>query len=482
MLLWFLMLGVVGASAMTSCPAIFKAFNPVYAMRLLISYPGWFLVLGAVFLCTTGAEALYSDLGHCGRRNISITWGFVKAMLLLNYLGQGAWILSHPADAVLSVNPFYGIMPQWFTGIGIVMSTLAAIIASQALLSGSFTLFSEAIGLDFFPRVRIKYPTDIKGQLFIPLINVFLYLGCIFTVVIFGSSARMEAAYGLAITVTMLMTTVLLCVWMHNRNVKMWLTLVFGVTFFAIEGLFFTANATKFMHGGWYTVLIAGLVFALMFVWHRAQTIRRKFVDMKSLDLYIPVIKDIKDDREIPLYASNVVYLSRSDDDNSVESKLIYSIINKHPKRADHYWVIHIDDTERPYTLEYDCKVLVPDTLYRINMHIGFRVKSQLSVYFRQIVEDLQRDGLVDITSRYRSLSRHGIAGNFRFVILRHLFSPDSSCKRSDKVMMRLHTLLRRIAIPKEVALGLDTSNVDVENVPLIINTRPAERIVRRQA
>ena len=350
------------------------------------------------------------------------------------------------------------------------------------MLSGSFTLFSEAIGLDFFPRVRIKYPTDIKGQLFIPLINVFLYLGCIFTVVIFGSSARMEAAYGLAITVTMLMTTVLLCVWMHNRNVKMWLTLVFGVTFFAIEGLFFTANATKFMHGGWYTVLIAGLVFALMFVWHRAQTIRRKFVDMKSLDTYIPVIKDIKDDREIPLYASNVVYLSRSDDDNSVESKLIYSIINKHPKRADHYWVIHIDDTERPYTLEYDCKVLVPDTLYRINMHIGFRVKSQLSVYFRQIVEDLQRDGLVDITSRYRSLSRHGIAGNFRFVILRHLFSPDSSCKRSDKVMMRLHTLLRRIAIPKEVALGLDTSNVDVENVPLIINTRPAERIVRRQA
>lgn len=482
MLLWFLMLGVVGASAMTSCPAIFNAFNPVYAIRLLISYPGWFLVLGAVFLCTTGAEALYSDLGHCGRRNISITWGFVKAMLLLNYLGQGAWILSHPADAVLSVNPFYGIMPQWFTGIGIVMSTLAAIIASQALLSGSFTLFSEAIGLDFFPRVRIKYPTDIKGQLFIPLINVFLYLGCIFTVVIFGSSARMEAAYGLAITVTMLMTTVLLCVWMHNRNVKMWLTLVFGVTFFAIEGLFFTANATKFMHGGWYTVLIAGLVFALMFVWHRAQTIRRKFVDMKSLDLYIPVIKDIKDDREIPLYASNVVYLSRSDDDNSVESKLIYSIINKHPKRADHYWVIHIDDSDRPYTLEYDCKVLVPDTLYRINMHIGFRVKSQLSVYFRQIVEDLQRDGLVDITSRYRSLSRHGIAGNFRFVILRHLFSPDSSCKRSDKVMMRLHTLLRRIAIPKEVALGLDTSNVDVENVPLIINTRPAERIVRRQA
>lgn len=480
MLAWFLMLGVLGAIAMTACPAIFKAFNPVYAVRLLVDYPGWFLVLGAVFLCTTGAEALYSDLGHCGRRNISITWGFVKAMLLLNYLGQGAWILSQPADAVLSVNPFYGIMPQWFTGIGIVMSTLAAIIASQALLSGSFTLFSEAIGLDFFPRIRIKYPTDVKGQLFIPMVNIFLYLGCIFTVLIFRSSAHMEAAYGLAITITMLMTTMLLCVWMHTRKVKPWLTLAFGIIFFSLESIFFIANATKFVHGGWYTVLIAGVVFAVMYIWHRAEEIRGKFVDMKELASYVPVIRDIHADKEIPLYASNVVYLSRSADDGLVESKLIYSIINKHPKRADHYWIIHIDDTDRPDTLEYDYRIIVPDTVYRINLHLGFRVKSQLSVYFRQIVEDLQKDGLVDITSKYESLGRHGIAGNFRFVILRHLFSPDSSCKPSDRVMMRLHTLLRRIALPKETALGLDTSNVDIENVPLIINTRPTERITLR--
>lgn len=480
MLTWFLMLGVLGAVALTSCPAILKAFNPVYAVRLLVDYPGWFLVLGAVFLCTTGAEALYSDLGHCGRRNISITWGFVKIMLILNYLGQGAWILSGPADAALSVNPFYGIMPQWFTGIGIVMSTLAAIIASQALLSGSFTLFSEAIGLDFFPRVRIKYPTDVKGQLFIPMVNIFLYLGCIFTVLIFRSSAHMEAAYGLAITITMLMTTMLLCVWMHTRKVHLWLILAFGITFFTLESVFFIANATKFVHGGWYTVLIAGFVFAVMYIWHRAETIRNKFVDMRSMSSVIPVIRDIKADKEIPLYASNVVYLSRAADESEVESKLVYSIVNKHPKRADHYWLIHIDDTDRPDTLEYDYTILVPDTLYRINLHLGFRVRSQLNVYFRQIVEDLRDKGLVDITSTYGSLSRHGIPGNFRFVILRHLFSPDSSCKGSDRVMMRLHALLRRIAIPKEAALGLDTSNVDVENVPLIINTRPSQRITLR--
>lgn len=480
MLAWFLMLGVLGAVALTSCPAILKAFNPVYAVRLLIDYPGWFLVLGAVFLCTTGAEALYSDLGHCGRRNISITWGFVKVMLILNYLGQGAWILSGPADAALSVNPFYGIMPQWFTGIGIVMSTLAAIIASQALLSGSFTLFSEAIGLDFFPRVRIKYPTDVKGQLFIPMVNIFLYLGCIFTVLIFRSSAHMEAAYGLAITITMLMTTMLLCVWMQMHKVNLWLILAFGITFFTLESVFFIANATKFVHGGWYTVLIAGFVFAVMYIWHRAETIRNKFVDMRSMSSVIPVIRDIKADKEIPLYASNVVYLSRAADESEVESKLVYSIVNKHPKRADHYWLIHIDDTERPDTLEYDYTILVPGTLYRINLHLGFRVRSQLNVYFRQIVEDLRDKGLVDITSTYGSLSRHGIPGNFRFVILRHLFSPDSSCKGSDRVMMRLHALLRRMALPKEAALGLDTSNVDVENVPLIINTRPSQRITLR--
>lgn len=479
MTLWFLMLGILGTICFIQNPIVAKAFNPVYAIRLLISSPSWFLILGAVFLCTTGAEALYSDLGHCGRRNITISWGFVKLMLILNYLGQGAWILSQPSATALSVNPFYGVMPQWFMGIGIIMSTLAAIIASQALLSGSFTLFSEAIGLDFFPRIRTKYPTDIKGQLFIPAVNMFLYIGCVITVIMFQDSSHMEAAYGLAITVTMLMTTILLCAWMSSRRINKWIIIAFGIFFLSVEGLFLIANASKFIHGGWYTLLISALVFAVMFVWFRATRIRRRYIEWKSIDDYIPVISDIKADKSIPLYASNVVYISQNKSGSLIESKLIYSILNKHPKRADHYWLIRIDYTDTPDTLEYDYDVIIPETFYRITIHLGFRVKARVNVYFRQIVEDLERDGLVDITSGYPSLRNYGIAGNFRFVIIHRSFSADSSCRTSDRILMQLHSWLNRIAIPKESELGLDTSSVVVEQVPLIINNSPLRRITR---
>lgn len=477
MTLWFLMLGVLGAVYFLQSPGIIKAFNPVYAVRLLATSPVWFFILGAIFLCTTGAEALYSDLGHCGRRNITISWGFVKVMLILNYLGQGAWALTVPTEEALSVNPFYGIMPHWFVGVGIVMATLAAIIASQALLSGSFTLFSEAIGLDFFPRIRIKYPTSVKGQLFIPMINTFLYIGCVLTVLMFRDSSHMEAAYGLAITVTMLMTTMLLCAWMGTRGVRKWWIIVFGIFFMMLEGLFLIANVSKFMHGGWYTLLISALVFAVMFVWYRATGIRDRYIEWKDINDYIPVLRDVKGDKEIPLYASNVVYISHNVAGPLVESKLIYSILNKLPKRADHYWLIRLDYTDSPDTLEYECDIVIPDTLYVITMHLGFRVRAQINVYFRQVVEDLQREGLVDITSSLPSLKGHGIAGNFRFVIIHRHFSPDSSCNTWDKVLMTLHGWLNHIAIAKETSLGLDTSSVIVENVPLIINDRPPVRI-----
>lgn len=477
MTLWFLMLGALGIVCFVGNPVVAKAFNPYYAVRLLMEYPGWFFVLGAVFLCTTGAEALYSDLGHCGRKNITISWGFVKLMLILNYLGQGAYVLSQPTEAILAVNPFYGMMPQWFVGIGIVMSTLAAIIASQALLSGSFTLFSEAIGLDFFPRVRIKYPTDVKGQLFIPLVNIFLYIGCVITIFIFRDSSHMEAAYGLAITVTMLMTTVLLCAWMRKNSVNRWIIMIFGILFLSLEGVFLVANASKFIHGGWYTVLITLMVCVIMFVWYRGTEIRRKYIEWRAINDYIPVIQDIKADKSIPLYASNLVYVSHKALSSFVESKLIYSIINKHPKRADHYWLVRIEYTDSPYTLEYNYDIVIPDTLYNITMRLGFRVRAQVNVYFRQIVEDLQKQSLVDITSGYRSLSKYGIPGNFRFVIIHRSFSPDSTCSAFDRALMQMHSLLQKISISNESALGLDTSSVTVEKVPLVINNRPLRRI-----
>lgn len=477
MMLWFLMLGVMGAINIGSHSGILAAFNPYYAVKLLLDYPYWFGILGAVFLCTTGAEALYSDLGHCGRKNITVSWAFVKVMLILNYLGQGAWLISTgPTDG--SVNPFYAIMPHWFVPVGIVMATGAAIIASQALLSGSFTIFSEAMSLDFWPRLRIKYPTVVKGQLYIPMVNAFLYIGCIATVLLFRSSAHMEAAYGLAITVTMLMTTLLLGFYMRQKGVPRWGVGVFVSVFCLIEGVFLVANVTKFMHGGWFTVLLAGVVFGIMVVWRRARNIRTRYMQYVNINDYSDIISDIKADAEIPKYAANVVYISKSPAPELVEQKLLYSIINKQPKRADHYWLLRVEYTDAPETLEYDYRVILPRTLICVTIRIGFRIQPQVSAYFRQIVEDVVSRGEIDLVSSYPSLRRHGIAGDFRFVIIHRLFSASSHCSATDRRVMNLYGLISRMGLADESALGLDTSSVVTENVPLIINSRPYARIL----
>lgn len=479
MLAWFLMLGVLGVANVGHDLSIFRAFNPWYAVRLLAGNPEWFLILGAVFLCTTGAEALYSDLGHCGRMNITVSWLFVKVMLIFNYLGQGAWILSAGPDGVAGVNPFFAIMPSWFVVPGIIMSTGAAIIASQALLSGSFTIFSEAMNLDFSPRFRIKYPSRLKGQLYVPAVNWALYVGCVITVLLFRDSAGMEAAYGLAITVTMLMTTVLLGFYLHYKGVPLWLTSVFLVVFVAIEGCFFAANMFKFMHGGWFTLLIAGVVCAMMLVWNRATAVRNRYIEYVDLDSEAPLLADISRERDIPLYASNLIYFSRSRDARKVESKLIYSIVNKGPKRADRYWIISLNHTDDPDTLQYSCRTLVPDTLLRVEIQIGFRIQPRVTVYLRQIVEDLVAAGEIDLCSRYESLRSRGIPGNFRFILIHRIFSPSSNCSVRAAAMMQMYGWLRRLGISDESAMGLDTSNVTVETVPLIINHQEPRRIER---
>lgn len=479
MLLWFLMLGVLGSMHIGDAPSILKAFNPYYAVMVLIDYPFWFLILGAVFLCTTGAEALYSDLGHCGRMNITYSWIFVKIMLILNYLGQGAWLIaSTPAAAV--VNPFYAIMPAGFLVPGILMSTGAAIIASQALLSGSFTIFSEAMGLDFWPRLKVKYPSALKGQLYIPLVNTFLYVGCIVTVLLFRTSSAMEAAYGLAITITMLMTTVLLGFYLRHKGAAKWIVTLFMVSFLILESVFLVSNMFKFMHGGWYTLLLAGIVCGVMLVWRRARNIRNSYIEYRDFDSYLDIIRDICNDREIPKYASNVVYISKSESPEKVESKLLYSIINKHPKRADHYWVIRVHYDDAPETLEYSSRILIPHTLISVDITIGFRIQPQVSVYLRQIVEDLVASGDIDLTSRYPSLREHGIPGDFRFIIIHRLFSASSNCPASCRMVMSMYGFLRHMGLSDERALGLDTSSVTVENVPLIINTNTSRRIIRR--
>lgn len=475
MLLWFLMLGILGSLNIYLWPAVFKAFNPWWAIKLLFNNPEWFLILGAVFLCTTGAEALYSDLGHCGRKNISVSWIFVKIMLILNYLGQGAWLIANGDSS--GINPFYAIMPQWFTIIGVIMSTGAAIIASQALLSGSFTIFSEAMNLVLWPKLKIKYPSREKGQLYIPSVNWSLLAGCLLTVVIFKDSSHMEAAYGLAITITMLMTTVLLTFYLRSLNVNIVICSAFMVFFGIIEGIFFIANLFKFTHGGWFSILIAGLVATIMIIWNKAIRLRTSYVEYVNLDDNTGLIKAIKGDREIPKFASNLVYLVQSSDESNIESKVLYSIINKQPKRADHYWFVHVNHVDAPDTLEYSVNVVVPETIYRVNMNLGFRVEPKVNVYLRQIIEDLVNAGKVDLRSEYPSLKERGIPGDFRFIILRRIFSPSSSCPGSAAFIMRMHQRLRRIGITDQEAFGLDTSMVTAETVPLIINTTPSRRI-----
>lgn len=481
MLLWFLLLGIVGTIGLVACPQVLKAFNPYFAICLLIESPHWFLILGAVFLCTTGAEALYSDLGHCGKRNITISWIFVKSMLILNYLGQGAWVLSHTDMAVGNENPFYAIMPQGILLFSIVMATGAAIVASQALISGSFSILSEAMNLRFWPRMRIKHPTNVKGQLFIPMVNLAMYIGVVFTVLLFRDSNHMEAAYGLAITITMLMTTQLLGFYLRMRGVSRALTVLFVGGYCVIEGIFLAANLSKFVAGGWFTLLIGGLICFIMFVWVGAQKIRRRYMSTRRLSDYYGIISDIKADESIPKYASNLVYVNHAHKDGCVDDKLLYSIINKQPKRADHYWLINLEFVDTPDTLEYTCSTLIKDTLFSVNMRIGFRIEPRVSLYLRHVVEDLVADGELELTSSYPSLRKNKIPGDFCFIIIHRIYYPEDSRDRKQNLLMSLYALIRRIGIGEPNALGLDTSVVVVERVPLIIanRARNAQRIVK---
>ena len=477
MLIWFLLLGVTGAFSITSYPLILKAFNPYYAAMLLAKSPEWFLILGAVFLCTTGAEALYSDLGHCGRKNITISWLFVKAMLILNYLGQGAWVLNHIQTAS-SVNPFFSIMPQNMLIFSIIMATGAAIVASQALISGTFSILSEAMNLHFWPRMRIKHPTHVKGQIYIPVINRAMYIGVVLIILLFRDSSHMEAAYGLAITITMLMTTLLLGFYLRTKGVARIFILLFMGAYCVIEGIFLAANLSKFLAGGWCTMLIGGILFLMMYVWVRAIKIRHHYISTKPLNEYYQIISDIKADESIPKYASNLVYVNHADKEGAVDDKLLYSIINKQPKRADHYWLINLEFADTPDTLEYSCETLVPDTLYSVTMRIGFRIEPRVSLYLRQVVEDLVTSRKVDLRSTYPSLRKNGIPGDFRFIIIHRVYYPESSDNRQQNLLMTIYALIGKIGIDEPKALGLDTSMVVVERVPLIINH--CNRSIRR--
>ncbi len=469
MFTWFTMLAVLGIINLSNDWSVLWAFSPHYALDLLVNYPDGFWVLGAVFLCTTGAEGIYSDLGHCGKQNIRITWGFVKIALILNYFGQGAWLLSREGQTLYK-SPFYGVMPEWFLPFGITVATCAAIVASQALISGSFTLINEAMRLNLWPKVRINYPTEIMGQLYIPSVNLILWLGCISIVFIFGSSEHMEAAYGLAIITTMIMTTILLLFYLKKKHYSLYFIVGLGTLLTISEGAFFVANMSKFVKGGYVMILIAFAIAFVMWVMHSVRNIKDQYNEFVNLKDYLQQLGDLSKDESLPKYASHLVYLTGGKTDYEVENKIIYSIFQKQPKRADIYWFIHVNTDPTPYKMEYKVNIMKQDDVIRIDFNLGFRIAPRINIFLRKAIQDLVANNEVNIVSRYPSLRKYNITGDFRFVVLDKFLSNDNDeMPFLKKVVLNFYFLLRKLSLSEEQAYGLDTSQVTVEKVPLIV-------------
>lgn len=480
MFIWFAMLGVLGISKMGANLEIFSAFNPYYTYKLIQSHPSGILILGAVFLCTTGAEALYSDLGHCGKQNIRVSWVFVKSMLVLNYFGQGAWLISNEGKTLNGANPFYEIMPDWFLLPGIIIATSAAVIASQALISGSFTLINEAMRLNLWPKVRVKYPSEEKGQLYIPSLNSLLCIGCIIVVLYFRESGAMEAAYGLAIVLCMMMTTILLNFYLHIKRYN-YILIVFIITIYAIIELsFFYANIEKFSHGGWITLLIAGTLMLVMTVWQVAKKIRMKYTDTVVLNDYKQFLIDLSKDESIPKYATHLVYLTSVNDSKLIEQKIIHSILQRRPKRADIYWFVHVDVMDEPYRMEYKVDHIAEDDIIRIDFKLGFRVAPKINLMFRKVVEDLVENREVDIRSRYESLQKNNISGDFKFVVVEKYLSYDNDMPFFRKVVLEIYYFLKHLSLTEAKAFGLDSSSVKVERFPMIFKVPESIKNLKR--
>jgi KUP system potassium uptake protein len=477
MFIWFSMLAVLGAMHLIDDPYIFKALSPHYAIELLTKYPKGFWILGSVFLCTTGAEALYSDLGHCGRSNIRYSWVFVKSCLILNYLGQGAYLLHHYTGRTFDTDTskvLFSIMPDWFRIIGIMIATAAAIIASQALISGSFTLISESMRLNLWPKMKINYPTEAKGQLYIGGINLLLFIGCVGITLYFQNSTNMAAAYGLAITLCMLATSILFSNFLIAHRVKkIWIYLYLTV-YLSIEMSFLIANLQKFPKGGYVTLLVGGCLFGVMYVWFRSRRIKNRYVEFVRLDHYIPMIQELSTDKSVPKFATHLVYLTSANNPKEIEHKIIYSILNKKPKRADIYWLVHVEILDDPYTCEYIVDHIIPNDIIRVEFRLGFRVEQKINLMLRKVVEELVKNKEVNITSRYESLERNNIIGDFQVIVLEKYLSNDNELPFTEKLIMRLHFWLKEISLSEERGFGLDPGFVTVEKFPLIVSPLPA--------
>ena len=481
MMVWFTMIGVLGLNQIMHYPQILKAVNPIYGYNLLVHYPRGFWLLGAIFLCTTGAEALYSDLGHCGKKNIQITWLFVKITLLLNYFGQGAWLLLRGKPLLEDLNPFYEIMPHAFLIIGIIVSTAATIIASQALISGSFTLINESMRLNFWPKISVKFPTDIRGQIYIPSINWILWIGCIAVMLYFRESSHMEAAYGFSITIAMLMTTLLMFYFM--KFVRKWHIVLISFIlciFLMVEISFFVANVAKIKQRWMFLIFEFGII-GVMYVWYRAKKIKNRYVELVRMETYVSMIQSLSEDRSIPKYSNHVVYMTGSGSPKEIEHKIIYSIFAKNPKRADIYWFVHIHTVDNPYTSEYKVTQIIPNGIIWIEFKLGFRIEPQINLMFQKVLEDLVKSKEVNIHSSYNGSYNGNEMGGFQFIAMEKYLSSDNELPFLERIIMKFHFRLKKMSLSEERGFGLDPSNLTVEQFPLMISPIPELHLKRVQ-
>lgn len=468
MMVWFSMLLIVGGIEIIHFPDVLKAISPHYGYDLLVHYPQGFWLLGAVFLCTTGAEALYSDLGHCGIKNIRITWIFVKISLLTNYIGQAAWIMHQKSQFLNGVNPFFEMMPHWFLLPSIIIATAATIIASQALISGSYTLISEAMNLNFWPRVTVRQPSDIKGQIYIPSVNAILWVGCVMMILYFRNSTHMEAAYGFSITIAMMMTTILLNYYLLFRLKWNRVLVALIIGFFAtIEISFFIANVAKIKER-WMFLFFELFIFMTMYVWYYARKINNKFVKFVDLGKYTPLLIQLSKDDSIPKFSTHLIYLSKANSRNQLEEKIINSIFSKKPKRADVYWFVHIDRTEEPYTMSYDVAELVDDKVIKVTIHLGFRIQPKTELYFKKIVMELVANKELNLHIRPDGSTRYNTEPDFKFVVIEKFLSVENEFTLGEGLLLRSYFKLKDMGLSDEKAFGLDKSDVVVEQVPLI--------------
>jgi KUP system potassium uptake protein len=468
MFLWFSMLGVLGFSQIIHYPDILGSLNPVYGIRLLTEHPKGFWLLGAVFLCTTGAEALYSDLGHCGRQNIQVSWIFVKISLVLNYMGQGAWALLQQKTDLGGINPFFAIVPNWFLLPSVLIATVASIIASQALISGSFTLISEAISLGFWPRVKVKYPTNIRGQIYIPSINWILFVGCLLVVFYFRTSEAMTAAYGFSITIAMLMTTILMFYFLrYVKHYPFWIVGAIVTVFVCVESSFFVANAVKLLKRLFFLVFEFGLI-TTMYVWYYARKITLRMLNYVDLKEYLPLFENIEKDHSIPKYSTHLIYLTKSTGHMQIEKRILDSIFNNNAKRADFYWLINIDRADDPFTMEYEVEPIFKDKIIRVNFRLGFRVQPRIGVMLKKVVKEMVSDKEIIIPNQYPSVNQDGL-GDFRFIILERFLSYDNEFSVREGFILNSYFSIIRLARSDSAAYGIDSNQAVIEKVPLVV-------------